>query len=471
MLSKKTTRRPSMGYCEECLEKDLKIEELKETIKGLQAKLRYRERKEEEGYFGLSAPSSRLPHKPSGSEEDRDKKGGAPCGHPGHGRPSHAEETADETICEDVGETCPVCGGVLVLKETRDRAVVEAGPTKPKKLLYRLAVRQCQSCRRTFRARPKSVLPKSLYGNQLVANAAVMHYFHGVPMGRTSEMTGVGHGSLIEILHRLGQYFSPVMGALKEAYRTSAVRHADETGWRNDGQNGYAWLFCTASLSIFLFKDTRSSSVPKGIFGEKQLDGVLVVDRYGGCNKLPVKIQYCCAHLLRDAEKLGRDCPDDEEVVRFTAALIPLLAQAMHLASQEISDEEYYRQAQELKEKIMAVCRSPAHHLGVRAMQDVFTDHEDRLFHWVVDRRVPADNNRAERDLRPTVIARKASFGSGSEAGARTRSVLMSVLHTLNKRRGEQSLESVFKEILDKIAANRDVDLVPLVLRPVADPP
>jgi transposase len=459
-----------MGYCKECLEKDLKIEELKETVKGLQAKLRYRERKEEEGYFGLSTPSSKLPHKPNGFEENADKKGGAVCGHPGHGRPAHTEQSADETILEDMGEACPACGGVLVLKETRDRTVVDAGPTKPKKLLYHLAVRQCQSCHRTFRARPKSVLPKSLYGNQLVASAAVMHYFHGVPIGRASEMTGVNHGSLIEIFHRLGQYFSPVMGALKEAYRTSLVRHADETGWRNDGQNGYAWLFCTTSLSIFLFKDTRSSSVPKGIFGEKQLPGFLVADRYGAYNKLPVKIQYCYAHLLRDLEKLERDCPDDEEVVRFTGALIPLLAQAMHLAPQDVSDEEYHRQAQELKVKIMAVCRSPAHHLGVRAVQDIFTDHEDRLFHWAADRRVPADNNRAERDLRPTVIARKVSFGSSSEAGAHTRSVLTSVLHTLNKRRGEQSLESVFKEILDEIAMNQDVDLVPLVLRPIDDP-
>ena len=100
----------------------------------------------------------------------------------------------------------------------------------------------------------------------------------------------------------------------------------------------------------------------------------------------------------------------------------------------------------------MAVCRSPAHHLGIRAVQDIFTDHEDRLFHWVEDRRVPADNNRAERDLRPTVIARKVSFGSSSDAGAETRSVLMSVLHTLNKRRGAQSLESAFKEILDEVA-------------------
>ena len=72
--------------------------------------------------------------------------------------------------------------------------------------------------------------------------------------------------------------------------------------------------------------------------------------------------------------------------------------------------------------------------------------------------------------MRPTVIARKVSFGSSSDAGAQTRSVLMSVLHTLNKRRGAQSLESVFKEILDQLARNPEVDLGPLVLRPLPNP-
>jgi len=143
----------------------------------------------------------------------------------------------------------------------------------------------------------------------------------------------------------------------------------------------------------------------------------------------------------------------------------------MHLASQKISDKEYYRTAKQLQKKIMAAARSPAHHLGIRAVQDIFTDHEHRLFHWVTDRRVPADNNRAERDLRPTVIARKVSFGSSSDAGAETRSILMSVLHTLNRRRGEQSLESAFKEILDEIAKNPDADLIPLVLRSLPDSP
>jgi len=38
------------------------------------------------------------------------------------------------------------------------------------------------------------------------------------------------------------------------------------------------------------------------------------------------------------------------------------------------------------------------------------------------------------------------------------------VLHTINKRRAEQSLESVFKGILDKIAENPAVDVTSLIL-------
>lgn len=459
-----------MAYCKGCIEKDLQIEELKETIRLLQAKLRYRERKEQEGYFGASTPSSKVPFKEHASGERRMRKGGGVFGHEGHGRRAHTEESADEVRYQDVGDACPECGGALVFKEVRNRTVIESTPTKPMRILYRLAVKECKHCHRVFRAKPPSVLPKSPFGNQITAQLAVMHYFHGITMGRITEMTGISLGTAIDIFHRLGRYFRPLMEDLKEAYRQDAVKHADETSWRNDGQNGYVWLFCTATLSIFLFKNTRSSSVPKGIFGEEHLPGVLVVDRYSGYNKAPCTIQYCYAHLLRDVEELAKGSPDDEEVVRFTGTLIPLLASAMHLSSQDISTREYHRTAQQLQKKIIAVARSPARHLGIRALQDIFTSHEDRLFHWVCDRRVPADNNRAERELRPTVIARKVSFGSSSDAGAETRSVLMSVLHTLNKRRGEHSLESVFKQILDEIAKNPDIDLIPLVLRPVTDP-
>ena len=65
---------------------------------------------------------------------------------------------------------------------------------------------------------------------------------------------------------------------LKE-YRQALVKHADETGWRNNGGNGYAWLFATKDLSLFRFRPTRSATVAREVLGEKRLGGVLGVDR------------------------------------------------------------------------------------------------------------------------------------------------------------------------------------------------
>ena len=437
----------------------------------LKGQLRYRQRKEKEGVFGSSTPSSQVPFKGNSSEENRSHKGGARPGHVGHGRKAHGEETADAVIPIDVGESCPECGGVLKLKEVRPRAVIESEPVKPQKILYHLYHKQCSRCHQVFRAKAPAVLPKSLYGNQITTQVTVMHYFHGIPMGRVCEMTDIPLGSLVDLFHRLSGYFAPVMDLLKEQYRFSPVKHADETGWRNDGQSGYAWLFCTPDMSLFSFQNTRSASVPRSIFGKEKLPGVLVVDRYNAYNKAPVQIQYCYAHLLRDVEKLEKDFPDPAEIKAFVSTLVPLLAQAMHLRTQPLSDDQYYRQAKEIQQKILEVTQRPAQHLAIRAMQDLFHTQEPRLYPWVQDRRVPPDNNLAERDLRPTVIARKVSFGSSSDGGAKTRSILMSMLHTLNKRRGDLSLESIFKNLLDEIAKNPKVQIASLFPEPKSNPP
>ena len=64
--------------------------------------------------------------------------------------------------------------------------------------------------------------------------------------------------------------------------------------------------------------------------------------------------------------------------------------------------------------------KSQARHLGIRRIQDIFRDHKKRLYHWAKNRNIPADTNLAERDLSPTGIARKVSFGSQSDAGAKS---------------------------------------------------
>jgi len=159
---------------------------------------------------------------------------------------------------------------------------------------------------------------------------------------------------------------------------------------------------------------------------------------------------------------LGKEFPGEAEVMAFTSTFIPLLAEAMHLRGRPLPDAEYYDQARPLQQQIVDLVEQPAQHLGVRQVQGIFRDNAHRLYRWVKSRAVPADNNRAERELRPTVIARKVSFGSPSAAGAKTREVLMSLVHTLVKRFADP--EAHFKSVLDQLAADPIQDPVALLL-------
>jgi transposase len=55
---------------------------------------------------------------------------------------------------------------------------------------------------------------------------------------------------------------------------------------------------------------------------------------------------------------------------------------------------------------------------------------------------VPPSNNHAEREIRPAVLMRKASYGNQSARGATTRGILMSVCRTL-KKRGQDPLQTI----------------------------
>jgi transposase len=446
-----------VNTCLGCLEKQREIDRLKEENQRLKAALRYRQRKLADGAFGSSTPSSQIPLKANSKPEDQAKPGGALKGHLGHGRRSTSPQQADCVKAVALPAPCPHCGSELLSKGTRQRTVIDIDAVEVQEILYRLERKLCLGCGRTLQAQPPGVLAKSALGNQLLTEILDGHYLQGIPLGRLCANFRINIGTVIDSLHRLAALLQPSVKPLVAEYRATAVRHADETRWRTDGMSGYCWLFATSQVSLYLFRRTRSASIVKEVLGENRLAGVLVVDRYAAYNRAPCGLQYCYAHLLREVEDLAKENPQESEVQTFTAALIPLLAQAQHLRAQAISDRQYYKQARQIKEKIIETSQQPARHLGIRRIQDIFIDNPERLYHWVENRRVPAENNLSERELRPTVIARKVSFGSQSDAGAKSREVLMSVLHSLRKR--VEQPKKRLKEVLDRIATSEVEDV------------
>ena len=82
--------------------------------------------------------------------------------------------------------------------------------------------------------------------------------------------------------------------------------HADETGWREDGANGYVWTFSTPTERHFLHRGQNKEE--DEVLGES-FGGVLVSDFYAAYHHYDGPKQRCWVHLLRDIHDLSRSTP------------------------------------------------------------------------------------------------------------------------------------------------------------------
>jgi len=466
-----STKSPDYGVnsCEGCFQKQLKIDRLTQENESLRGELLRLKRKAVEGFFSSSTPSSKLPVKANSTAEKSKHRGGAKLGHQGHGRQAHTTEEVEEVRVVKVEATeCPACHGALWRKGSVPRSVLDLQAMRVKKLLYELERKYCPECQTYLQAKVSALLPKMLLSNELLAEVVESHYVHGIPLGRITERLKVNYSTIIASLHRLGKLFEPCLEQLIQAYRHAAVRHADETTWRVDGANGYCWLFSSESLSLYLYRKTRAASVVKEVFGAQPLAGCLVVDRYNGYNRVPCKLQYCFAHLSRDLKDEAARFEENKEVQEFIGRLRQLLSEAMTLRGKQMTDQQYYKEAATIKSEIISLsllnsfaAQHEARHPAIKRWSTFFIESAERLYQWVEDRNVPAENNRAERELRPTVIARKVSFGSQAEEGAKTRGILLSLMQTLKKR--EANPRQKFKQMLDKISENPALNVTHLL--------
>ena len=59
-------------------------------------------------------------------------------------------------------------------------------------------------------------------------------------------------GTIVRAVHQVARQAGPEVGEPLERIRSNPVVHADETGWRENGENGYVWTFSTPTERFFL---------------------------------------------------------------------------------------------------------------------------------------------------------------------------------------------------------------------------
>lgn len=236
-------------------------------------------------------------------------------------------------------------------------------------------------------------------------------------------------GAIVAASQQLARRGAVQVAALQAAVQQSALVQADETGWRENGRNGYAWTFATPTVRYFVHGSRRKEIVDQVLGAD--FSGVLCSDFYAAYHHYPGRKQRCWAHLLRESHELAVLYPADAGLAQWRRGLAALYDEACAAAAAGGSGATLAAQ-QTFERRLSALCAPHAHDptaVQARLCRRI-ERHLSELFVFVAEPCVPADNNAAERSLRHLVTSRKISGGTRSPAGTAAKMALASLFGT-----------------------------------------
>lgn len=367
-------------------------------------------------------------------------------------------DTPTQSI-EHAIDVCPDCGTTLRGGEVVRRRQVLDIPQVPVVVSEHVVRRRvCPYCGRV--ATPTLDLDGEVVGHHRVS-AATMAYIASLravgrlPIRTIQWLLDAVHGlhlsvgGIVGVLQAVADRGQATLTQLQAAVRASPVVHADETGWREDGVNGYIWTFSTPALRYFHYAQSRASAEVTTVLGEAYA-GTLVSDFYGAYNIHAGSHQRCWVHLLRDIQDLRDRHPDDADLATWAEAVHELYTEAKAVVAQGLSEPERGAARDRLDRALLALVQ-PGVEADPPLPQTTLCQRIDRfadeLFEFVLYPGVPSDNNLAERSLRPLVIARKISGGTRSSQGSRVRMDLASLFGTWHAQ-GFNPLDACYQMLI-----------------------
>jgi transposase len=348
-------------------------------------------------------------------------------------------------------EHCPDCESKLYRhKLAWRRQVVDLPPPQAAEVTEHVVLKRwCGKCER-WRSPQLDwrgmVVGQGRLGVRLVSVIAYLRTTLRLPVRQIQEYLQTMHGvrvsvgELAEVLHRVRKQGQGVLQGLKEEMRRSAQLHMDETGWREAGQNGYVWVCSTGGaepVRYYEYDRSRSQVVAQRLLGA-QFAGVLSSDFYAGYNRYLGRHQRCWVHLLRDLHELKEEHTRRAEVLEWAEKVRRLYEDAEHFVQAKPApgkrerEQQYLELLQRLQPLGLAYASQKKH--PCQALAKRLLRHQDELFQFVLIEGLAADNNLAERSLRPLVVSRKISGGTRSSEGSETRMGLASLFHTWQAR-------------------------------------
>ncbi len=460
-------------HCPGCRERDARIATLIAEVAALKGQVENLSAKLHDLTHPPPAPRGpvELPAAPA-KKKTGQARGGQP-GHPPHLKQLLPAERVNEVV-RFVPEYCGHCQAPLPAQagpkdpEPRRHQVAELPDLRARITEYQAHGRTCRCCGRvTYASIPAEHRAHSI-GPQLTAAMAYLAGCHGLSKRAVEETTETFFEVPVALgtVANLEQEMSAALAAPhEEARRTverAAVKHVDETGWKEAGRKRWLWVAATGMVAVFLIHRLRSAVALAALLG-KRVRGVVCSDRWRVYDQLPLRRrQVCWAHLKRNFEKLlergGKAAALGTACLRVEKRVFEL----WHLfrgggCTRRDLDERMYAPMIELLEILQRGrrCRDRRTARFCDRLLRVYP----ALWLFVMRANVEPTNNHAERVLRRAVLWRRRAFGCSSAVGCRFVERILTVVQTLRLQK-----RSAFHFMKEAIVAHRAGQTAPRLI-------
>lgn len=234
---------------------------------------------------------------------------------------------------------CPECrlrlGGISL---ARSREIIDIPPPPPVEVTeHRIYKGWCAGCQKWYEAPVDfhdQVLGQGRIGVRLASLIATLRTVMRLPIRplqaylQTLHGVTISSGEIVELLHRSKDHMQPHLDTLKSEIRGSPAIQADETGWREDGRNGYIWAVSTPTLRSYEYHHSRGGEVVKALIGTN-FEGGLGSDFYAAYTIHQGLHQRCWVHYLRDVHDLKEKYPHDEQLLSWATSVKAIYDEAV----------------------------------------------------------------------------------------------------------------------------------------------
>ena len=391
--------------------------------------------------FGRSSEKS--PKKPNQNKKKREAKKRVRL--PSERYPNIDIIEKDVTL--DEAPTCPCCSSQMSDSGmTEDSEYLTVIPKQYYVVRQKRHKYRCGSCQGVIITAP--VIPRikegGSYSDEMTIDVALSKYLDLKPIERYAEGAkrdgiDLAQNSLIQLTHSLADFVEPVYEEIKEDVFNSDIVHADETPHKmlegDKKSNWYLWGFNNGRASYFDTRDTRSGSVASEYLKESNCK-YLVSDVFSGYKRalsdantdregVPILELYCNAHARRKFKEAENNFEESEFFLRLYRKIYKLQKSNLETNKQW---QQLYMRAMLLKaEKLKS---SVSNKSSLAKALIYFIKNFDGLVRFTTQSTLPIDNNSQERELRSPVIGRKTWYGTHSKRGAKTMSILFSVVQS-----------------------------------------